>query len=99
MDTQLHPWLVAAGSEGEDRGTWLSDSTGSCGTARVEAHSCSGWNFGGSCGLTGDTVGTTFGRKMDADGSVASKDGRDRELIMASNIRNADVTRSPDSDE
>ena len=64
----------------------------------MEAHIRSGGDSGSIWGFTGDTVGTTFGRKIDADGSVASKDGRDRQLIMASTIRNADMMRSSDSD-
>jgi hypothetical protein len=44
------------------------------------------------------TVGAALGRKIEAEGSVASKDGRDRELRTASSIRNADLERSSDCD-
>ena len=65
----------------------------------MEAHSRSGLGFVGDGGLSADTMGTALGRKIDAEGSVASKDGRDKQLRMASSIRNAELTRSPASGE
>jgi hypothetical protein len=43
-------------------------------------------------------MGATLGRKIHAEGSVASKDVRDKQLKMASSIRNAEVTRLSSSD-